>query len=336
MGLMREEALEAAEAARRLIAGGAEPLASVVAAIRHRRPRVVVVCGRGSSDHAGLFLRYLVETRLGLIASLSAPSVHSSYRRALVMDDALFVVISQSGRSPDLVAAARAARDAGALTVAIVNAADSPASAACEYVVPILAGPERSVAATKSVVNSMIAGARLVAMIAEDVTLATAIETLPARLATAAALDWSAWTGDLVDASVAVLAARGPGLAIALELSLKLAETARLPAIAHSAAELRHGPRAMLGPHTPVLALRLSDATAESVDGLVADLRVQGVPLAVAGGTAGTLPWIGDGDAVADAIAMLVPGYLAIEQLARQRGCDPDRPPFLSKVTETL
>ncbi|MBL8700665.1 MAG: SIS domain-containing protein [Alphaproteobacteria bacterium] len=333
---MRAEALEAAAAARRLLDDGSGAIAAAAAAIRARAPRVVVVCGRGSSDHAGLFLRYLVETRLGLIASLSAPSVHSSYRRALAMDDALFVVVSQSGRSPDLVAATRSARAAGALTVAMVNEVDSPVAAAAGAVVPILAGPERSVAATKSVVNSMLAGALLVAALGGDDALLAALHGLPERLAAAGALDWSAWADRLVAAPVACIAARGPGLAVALELSLKLAETARLPAIAHSSAELRHGPRAMLGAHTPVLALRLPDATASSVDDLVVDLRAQGVPIDVAGGAAGTLPWIGDGDAIADAITMLVPGYLAIERLARRRGNDPDSPPFLSKVTETL
>lgn len=333
---MRAEALEAADAARRLLGSGMAAIEAAAAAIRRRAPRVVVVCGRGSSDHAGLFLRYLVETRLGLIASLSAPSVHSNYRRVLDMGDALFIVISQSGRSPDLVAATKAAREAGAVTLAMVNVVDSPVAAAAEFVVPILAGPERAVAATKSVVNSMLAGALLVATLSEDRALRGTLDAVPDRLARASALDWSAWADRLVAAPVACIAARGPGLAVALELSLKLAETARLPAIAHSAAELRHGPRAMLGAHTPVLALRLPDPTAVSVDELVIDLRAQGVPIEVAGGDAGTLPWIGDGDPIADAITMLVPAYLAIERLAHRRGYDPDAPPFLSKVTETL
>src|SRR6201994_4961979 len=127
-----------------------------------------VVCGRGSSGHAGVFLRYLVETRLRLPVSASAPSVITAFRTPLMLRHALFIVISQSGRSPDLVAATRSARAAGARTIAIVNATPSPVADEAEFVIPIEAGQEHSVAATKTVVGSMAAGARLVAELAGD------------------------------------------------------------------------------------------------------------------------------------------------------------------------
>src|SRR6266852_1024910 len=112
----------------------AEPdlVATVADRIRHANPRVVVISGRGSSGNAGTFLRYLFETRAGLLVSTSAPSVVTTYRRSIDMRDAVFIVISQSGRSPDLVAGARAARKSGALALASVSDVAAPVAQACE------------------------------------------------------------------------------------------------------------------------------------------------------------------------------------------------------------
>src|SRR5437762_9671550 len=151
-----------------------------------------VVCGRGSSGHAGVFLRYLVETRLRLPVSASAPSVITAFRTPLKLRNALFIVISQSGRSPDLVAATASARDAGARTIAIVNAPASPVASAAEFVIPIEAEAEHAVAATKTVIGSMAAGSELVAELAEDDALRLALDRLPERLNRALSLDWSA------------------------------------------------------------------------------------------------------------------------------------------------
>src|SRR5213595_572533 len=160
-----------------------------------------VVCGRGSSGHAGVFLRYLVETRLRLPVSASAPSVITAFRTPLMLRNALFIVISQSGRSPDLVAATRSARTTGARTIAIVNATSSPVATAAEFVIPIDAGAEHSVAATKTVIGSMAAGAELIAELAEDQALRSALDRLPERLNRAFALDWSEVSDDLGMAS---------------------------------------------------------------------------------------------------------------------------------------
>src|SRR4051812_33815922 len=172
-----------------------------------------VVCGRGSSGHAGVYLRYLIETRLRLPVSASAPSVITAFRTPLMLRHALFIVISQSGRSPDLVAATRSARAAGARTIAIVNATSSPVADEAEFVVPIEAGDEHSVAATKTVIGSMAAGAGLVAELANDRALRTALDRLPGRLHRGLTLDWSEIAYDLADASAVFVAARGLGLA---------------------------------------------------------------------------------------------------------------------------
>jgi len=295
-----------------------------------------VICGRGSSGHAGVFLRYLIETRLRLPVSASAPSVITAFRTPLQLRGALFIVISQSGRSPDLVAATRWARAAGARTIAIVNAIASPVADEAEFVIPIEAGDEHSVAATKTVIGSMAAGAALVAELADDGALRAALDRLPARLTHALALDWSAIAGDLAGASAVFVAGRGLALGSAREIALKLSEILRLPSIGVSAAELQHGPRAALSPRTPVIMMRLMDETAATVDALAKELREERIALHLAGGPFGSLPWLAEDDPATDAITMLVPAYRMIEQAARACGFDPDRPPRLNKITETF
>jgi glucosamine--fructose-6-phosphate aminotransferase (isomerizing) len=300
------------------------------------RARVAVICGRGSSGHAGTHLRYLIETRLALPVSAAAPSVTTLLQRPLRLDGALFVVVSQSGGSPDLVQATVAARASGAQTLALVNHTESPVARAAEHVIGLGAGPERAVAATKSVVAAMAAGSVLVAALAGDAELAAALDRSPERIGRALGLDWSAAGAAFAAAPCLYVTARGYGLGAVREIALKCAETLRLPAFGYSAAELRHGPRAAVTARTPVLALRLPDATAPAVDALAGDLRQAGVPVFSVGGPGGGLPWIGDDHAAIDAIVMLPAAYLMIERTARALGHDPDRPPHLAKVTRTL
>lgn len=332
---MECETAEIPAAAERLLAR-TDAVKAIVARVEQTRPRIVVFCGRGSSGHVGVYLRYLFEARLGLLASAAAPSVVTAYRRPPEMRGALFVVVSQSGRSPDLVNATQVARKHGALTLAIVNDQDSPTAAASELVLPIGAGAEHSVAATKTVVLSMIAGAQLVAALARDDDLVAGLGQLPLRLSRALDCDWSAWADSAARAAAAFVVGRGYGLGCVREIALKVAEILRVPTLGHSAAELRHGPRASITPSTPVLVLRQNDEAATAIDDLVKDLNDANETLFVAGGPAGTLPWIGDGHPVYDPVLMLVPAYRAIEAVARRRGFDPDNPPHLSKVTKTL
>lgn len=332
---MARETAESAAAVRRILANG-EAIEGVARALDAARAPLAVICGRGSSGHAGVYLRYLIETRLGLPVSATAPSVTTALRRPLKLDGALFIVISQSGASPDLVAATKAARDGGARIVAIVNIADSAVAQIAHHVVPMLAGEETSVAATKSVIASMAASAVLVAALAGDTALEAALKRLPDRLDAALALDWTSELVRLSEAQCAYVASRGFGLGPAREIALKLAETLRMPALGYSAAELLHGPRAAVSQATPVLTLRLGDDTAAAVDVLIENLRAGGIPVAACGGPSSDLPWIGDDVPATDAIAMLAPAYRLIEATARAKGFDPDRPPHLSKVTKTL
>jgi glutamine---fructose-6-phosphate transaminase (isomerizing) len=332
---MARETAEIPAAAERLLSRP-DAFAAIVERIEQVKPRIVVFCGRGSSGHVGVYLRYLFEVRLGLLASAAAPSVVTAYRRPLELRDALFVVVSQSGRSPDLVNATQVARKFGALTLAIVNDENSPAAASAELVLPIGAGTECAIAATKTVALSMIAGAQLVAALGRDDDLHEGLQHLPLRLSEALACDWSAWADSAAGATATFVVGRGYGLGCVREIALKVAEILRVPALGYSAAELRHGPRASISPTTPVLVLRQNDQAAITVDELVRDLNDAGERVFTAGGAACTLPWIGDGHPVCDPVLMLIPAYRAIEAAARRRGFDPDNPPYLSKVTRTL
>lgn len=314
----------------------AELFAKIAGRIEQKKPRIVVLCGRGSSGHVGVYLRYLFETRLGWLTSAAAPSVMTAYQRPPDFHQALFIVISQSGQSPDLIAPIEIARKAGALTLAIINDENSPAAAAAELVVPIGAGLERAIAATKTVVLSMVAGARLVAGLARDDLLQAGLDDLPPRFLAALSCDWSAWADRAASAPAAFVIGRGYSLGCAREIALKMSEILRVPALGYSAAELRHGPRAAITPSTPVLVLRQNDEAAGSVDDLVRDLREGGEDVFCAGGAQGVLPWIGDRHPACDPIVMLLPTYVALERAARRRGLDPDSSPYLRKVTRTL
>src|SRR5258707_7164734 len=283
---MPREIAEIPAAARRLLARH-HPVSAIADRIRRAAPRIVIVCGRGSSGHVGVYLRYLIEARIGLLVSAAAPSVVTAYRRRPDMRNALFVVISQSGRSPDVVMATQYARQSGALTLAIVNDEASPAAAAADLILPIGAGPEHAVADTKTVALSMLAGVQLTAVLTGDDELRDGLHRLPDRLEKALACDWTAWSNSLASAPAAFVAARGYGFGAAREIALKLTEILRVPALGYSAAELRHGPRAAIPPATPVLLLRQNDEAAATGGGLIRDLREAGETVFSAGGPAG-------------------------------------------------
>jgi glutamine---fructose-6-phosphate transaminase (isomerizing) len=316
----------------------AEPLAALVKRLVQRPPDVVVTCARGSSAHAATFAKHLIERHLGLPVAAAAPNVATVYRCSMKLKDQLFLTISQSGRSDDLIETAAMARAAGALTVAIVNDLDSPLAMASEIVLPLAAGPERSVAATKSFVASLAALLRLTASWTENQEMRRACARLPSRLAKAANLDWSEALDPLVTANSLVAIGRGPTLAIAREAALKLKETCELHAEAFSAAEFRHGPIALVSNAYPILAFSSSDESAAGLANLVVDLRQKGACVLIAepgGRESGRLPALTPDHADADAICLIQSFYTFLVRLAARRGTDLDRPRHLQKVTRT-
>lgn len=332
--LMVAEAREAAQAVARQRSGNRAAMAAIAAHLVRHRPPVVMVSGRGSSGHALRYAKYLIETRVGVVVAAAAPSVATLYHSRLDLKGALFLAVSQSGRSPDLVIQAEAARAGGAFTVALVNDPASPLAAACAEIVPLQAGPETSVAATKSFIASCAAIADLVAAWHGDADLAAGLDRLPGRLQASADLDWRRAIDRLAEARSALVVARGPSFAIAEEAALKLKETSELQGEAFSAAELMHGPFALADRDLPVLLFDPEDVTRPSIAQAVASLRAAGVDPLIAGPD-GNLPVLPADHPALDPLTMIESFYGMVARLALRRGLDPDRPRNLRKVTET-
>lgn len=330
---------EAAEAAAAVEAQGRAGAAfrSIGDELRRSQPKLVFTCARGSSDHAATFAKYLIETRTGVPVVSAAPSTASIYGAAPFAQDALCIAISQSGRSPDLLASVEALKGGGARVIALVNDESSPLAALADTFVPLAAGQERSVAATKSYIASLAAMVRLVAEWSDDGELCAELERLPDLLRQAWELDWSPLSEGLRDTRSMYVAGRGLGLGVAQEAALKLKETSQIHAEAFSTAELRHGPMALVEPGFPVLLFSQPDRSRESTTAAAADLLRRGGRLFVAGDAldgATALP-VATSSAVLAPILQIQSFYRAANALAVACGLDPDRPPHLEKVTRT-
>ena len=334
---MATEFREAPEAVQRQAKTLAAPVAELAARLKRRPPDVVVTCARGSSAHAATFGKHLFERHLGIVCAPAAPNIASVYHKEMRLKDQLFLSISQSGRSDDLVESARMAKAAGAITVAMVNDTASPLAAASDIVLPIDAGPERSVAATKTFVASLVALLRLTAAWTEQTSFANALVHLPDRLTEASKLDWSAALDALTEATSLLTVGRGPTLAIAREAALKFKETCDLPAEPFSGAEFMHGPVSLVDAHYPVLLFTPTDAAAQGFPELANDLRSKGALVFAtgAGAEAGTLPTVPPEHPDADAICLIQSLYGLLVNLGDRRGTDVDQPRHLRKVTRT-
>jgi len=335
---MFQEAASASDAVRAQLERDAAAIARIGAELRRLAPRTVITCARGSSDHAATYAKYLIETRARVLTASAAPSISSVYGVAQDLRGCLFIALSQSGRSPDLLASVAAAKAAGATILALCNSPDAPLIAAADLVIELRAGLEASVAATKSYLATLAALLRMVAAWTQDAALASALDTLPALMDRSWALDWSAALPALEPAVHLYVVGRGLGLGAAQEVALKCKETCGLHAEAFSSAELRHGPYALLGPGFPALLLAQHDATRAGVEDLGAELARRGLCVMMAGAeipgaiglpTIDTLPEIGP-------VLQVQSAYRLIATLSVRRGFDPDRPAHLRKVTETV
>jgi glucosamine--fructose-6-phosphate aminotransferase (isomerizing) len=340
MTAMLREAREAPQVVARLLESNAGLCRDLGARLRASPPPFAVTCARGSSDNAATFAKYLLEIHSGLVTASVGPSVTSVYEARPRMRDALFLAVSQSGRSPDILHLANAGREDGALTVALVNDTASPLASTCEVVLPLHAGPEKSIAATKSFIAALTAGLQLVAHWSQDQELMSALDILPDTLEKASATDWSAALPMLSQADNLFVVGRGVGFAVAQEAALKLKETSGVHAEAMSAAELMHGPWTLAGDHFPILVLSQRDETLSGVNDLVTKLNQQGVPVVVAGAAEGPatvmLSSVENIHPFIAPIAMIQSFYPLVNAIALARGRNPDNPPRLRKVTETV
>ncbi|MFL6821553.1 MAG: SIS domain-containing protein [Xanthobacteraceae bacterium] len=310
------------------------PLAEFLRHVRRDPPNFVLTCARGSSAHAATFGKHLLERHLGLAVGAFAPNVATIYKQRLKLKGQLFITVSQSGRSDDLVESVEMAKAAGALTASIVNDTDSPLARSSDIVLPMAAGPELSVAATKTFVASLSAWLHLAAGWAELDQLRAAVERLPDRLAAAMRLDWSAALEPLCEATSLVSLGRGPTLAIAREAALKLKETSNLHAEAFSSAEFLHGPIALVEPSYPALVFVPTDSAAAGLHALAADLRRKDARVFITGEEEG-LPALAPDQPDADAVCLIQSFYALAIRLAQSRGINVDLPRHLQKVTRT-
>lgn len=335
---MRREILEIPDAVERLLAEGGSAVAAAAERARAFDPRFLLSVARGSSDHACTYLKYVSELILRRPMASVGPSVSSIYGVDLDAPDALCISVSQSGQSPDIVAMTESLRKNGSFTVAITNDDTSRLAAASEITLPIHAGPELSVAATKTFVTSLVAGLWLIAETKREHDLVAAIHALPEHLAAATRCDWSE-AADAIDGSSLFTLGRGPAWAISNEAALKFKETCLIHAESYSSAEVLHGPVSIVGQSFPVIAFAAGDAAEDSVAQTSDKLAEKGArvfTLAQGSKRATVLPHVRTGHGLTDPVAAIVSFYGMVEAVAVRRGINPDAPRHLNKVTETV
>jgi glucosamine--fructose-6-phosphate aminotransferase (isomerizing) len=315
-----------------------EPAVAELAA----RTRQVLFIARGSSDAAALYGRYLCEVDAGRLSTPASPSVATRYRRRLDLDGVLAVALSQSGRTEEIVETLSWAADCGASTIAITNDGDSPLAAVAGLALVTQAGPERAVPATKSYTTQLAALVVLGLGLGADPALRAELARVPDAVARAVESDVDRLVSALSDVDGLVVSGRGFAASTAWELSLKVRETCGIDASGLSYADLLHGPIAVAGARVPALLVAAAGGPVlAGVLAVAARLRALGVPVHSIGGG----PELA---AVADValpgpdlperlapLALVVPGQLAAEALARRLGLDPDDPAGLAKVTQT-
>lgn len=326
----------------RLAEDAAPLVAELGRAIARRRPRFAVLAARGSSDHAAIYGKYLLETEVGLVASLAAPSVYSLYGRSPDVRDALAIGISQSGQSPDIVAAIEGARRAGALALAVTNDEASPLARVADLVLPLRVGPERSIAATKTFTSELLALWLLVAAVtgADPAPAARVGEQVGDALDAAATALRGLALGEA--ASPVVVVGRGYSFPIALEIALKLREVGVRNAQGFSAADLLHGHIAAVQPGTWAVLVGTAGPTLASLVDCAAALRARGARTVAISDAPELLGPADVGVRVGATVESLAPlpitaaGQWLTIQDAVARGLDPDRPPGLSKIVRTV
>lgn len=334
--------LEASEAPARVqdqLARNAECVREVAGLLASDRISSVITCARGSSSHATVYGKYLIEPLIGKPVSAFSPSMASVFGAKLNLKGHLFLAVSQSGQSEDLLRSTEMAKAGGAVTVALTNMEDSPLSALCDLTLPLYAGPELSVAATKSFICSLTGLASIAFAAGRDPAGSAALEALPQMLGEAWQQDWAFALPALDKAGSLFVASRGAGFGIAKEAALKLKETSGLHGEALSAAELRHGPMAVVGDGFPILAFVPGDKSRDSVVDLMTYCAERGAKcIAIGEAVPGALNL--DCPSASDPrltpIVQIQRFYRFANSLSLARGKNPDAPPFLKKVTVTV
>ena len=336
---MRREVLEIPAAVDRLLSNRSKDVCAAADALRERDPAFMISVARGSSDHVATYLKYASELLTGTPIASVGPSIASVYKRKLKLAGSACLSVSQSGKSPDIVEMARMARDTGALSIAMTNDPGSPLASVSDHTLYLDAGPELSVAATKTFVNSAVIGIWLLAEWAMDDALRRAIFELPKQLEQAVRQDWSDAKAALKGRNSIFCLGRGPAYAISNEAALKFKETCQIHAESYSSAEVLHGPVSIVDTGFPVLALTAGDLAEQALTGVADEIAAKGAhvfatsPLVK---TAKALPITRTDHPLTDPISLIASFYAMVEQVAVARGINPDAPRHLKKVTEPV
>ncbi len=336
---MRREVLEIPAAVDRLLTNGAADVVRAAAALRDRDPRFIVSVARGSSDHVATYFKYASELLIGVPVASVGPSVASVYKRRLRLSGSACLSVSQSGQSPDIVEMARMSQAEGAVAIALTNNPASPLAEVSDHTLNLHAGPELSVAATKTFVTSLVTALWLLAEWARDEALIAAIKGLPEILADAVTQDWDEMCGALENRNSLFCLGRGPAYAISNEAALKFKETCQLHAESYSSAEVLHGPVSIVDKGFPVIALTARDEAEDVLVNVADEIAAKGGAVFVTSSKARrarTLPVVRTGHPLTDPVALVASFYAMVETVATRRGINPDAPRHLKKVTETV
>lgn len=336
---MFSEIREIPTAIKRLIEHSEDCIIAIANEIKEFNPALFTTVARGSSDHACTYLKYAIELSASIPVASVGPSISSIYNVKLKLDKAVNISISQSGKSPDIVHLTKTARESKALTIAITNDDQSPLAQVSAHTLNIQAGVERSVPATKTFVTSIVAGLLLIAHWQKDQELLTAIKNLPAQVEDAVNCDWTSLCDHMKNKEDIFILGRGPAMAIANEAALKFKEICPIHAQAFSSAELMHGPKSIVNEGFTVLALASRDASENSLIEVANSLVGQNANIFITTDKPANgqkLPFVASGHPLTDPLLLIICYYQFIEKLARARGLNPDMPPHLKKITETV
>ena len=339
--LMAKEIAEQPEVLARILDEGLPQIRQVAAQIKAAGPRFVVFAARGTSDHAALYAKYLFEILLGWPAGLASPSTMTAYGAKPDLHDVLFVGVSQSGGSPDLVGSLRTARECGALTLAVTNAPGSPLAEQAQLHIDVCAGSEKAVAATKSYTAELLALYLLVDALRDgDGSAARGLVDATSRVVSGAEQVRSV-AARFAGVERLVVTGRGYSYPTAREAALKLMETSYVAAQAFSGADLLHGPMAMLQDGSAVIAIAAGGVSGQAIAPVLDRLVELGTNLVVVGNALDTDTAVGRLALPAglpeelSPIVEIVPLQMLARELAVIGGHDPDAPRGLRKITET-
>lgn len=328
--LMALEATEAGEKIAAQLATNQPLMLKLAKTINEFEPQQVMLVGRGSSDHAGVFAKYLIEIETGIPTFAAAPSVTTIYKKQLRLTKTLVIIISQSGRSPDILQQAKQLKAGGALCIALLNDEQAPLAEIVDCVVPLLVGQERSVAATKSYLATLAAILQLVAHWQNNQDLINALKDIPKAMQVAVNAKPQLELAHLSEVKNLVVLGRGFGYAISKEIALKLKEVCGIHAEAFSSAEFLHGPVTLVENRIKVIDVQIRDESMQAHNDQINDIIARG----------GNLVHLHQIDIQLHpriaALALLQRFYLDVEKVAVGLGFNPDEPGGLKKVTETL